>query len=471
MKKIVFSFLGSLFLLSLFSFSFLKLKPFSTASLSQVPKTQVSENLKAVSEKLDSLNSKLDSFSSRLDSLSQNFSDFKNLSPRKESKEEKEIAKKENQEFCEIPDETETKKEVIFNEICWMGDEKSFKNEWLEIKNLTEKEIDLSGWQVLSEKIKFAFPEGAKILPGEILLLAREGANFGVKPDFLFKNSIKNEKENLYLFDQNCDLEDFVKADPKWEAGDKEKKLTAERKKDLSWQTSENPGGTPKKENSQGRPVETEKKKEETKTGEKKVEKQKETPQLSLSFPKEVFANQEFEVSVSAWQFEEKNYDLKISLLFEGKNISEIFNPKEKTWQSSNYYLKEIFKGPSFSGNFKLIFKNENIVGDAQISAKVRESGSEKIVAEFSEKIKILQTTIFVIPQNLPQEKEQEKECVDINHASVEELEKITGVGPTIAQRIVENRPYSSLDDLIKVKGIGEVTLQKIKDQGLACVK
>lgn len=59
---------------------------------------------------------------------------------------------------------------------------------------------------------------------------------------------------------------------------------------------------------------------------------------------------------------------------------------------------------------------------------------------------------------------------IDINTAPLEELEKIIGIGPVLAQRIIEARPFSSLDDLIKVKGIGEITLQKIKDQALAWV-
>lgn len=59
---------------------------------------------------------------------------------------------------------------------------------------------------------------------------------------------------------------------------------------------------------------------------------------------------------------------------------------------------------------------------------------------------------------------------IDINTASLQELDKITGIGPKYAQAIIDNRPFSSIDDLLKVKGIGPKTLQKIKDQGLACV-
>lgn len=57
---------------------------------------------------------------------------------------------------------------------------------------------------------------------------------------------------------------------------------------------------------------------------------------------------------------------------------------------------------------------------------------------------------------------------VDINHASVEELDLLYGVGSVIAERIIESRPYESVDDLINVKGIGNVILQKIKNQNVA---
>ena len=59
---------------------------------------------------------------------------------------------------------------------------------------------------------------------------------------------------------------------------------------------------------------------------------------------------------------------------------------------------------------------------------------------------------------------------VEINTASLQQLDEITGIGPVLAQRIIDARPFSSVDDLIKVKGIGEKTLQKIKDQGLAYI-
>jgi competence protein ComEA len=56
-----------------------------------------------------------------------------------------------------------------------------------------------------------------------------------------------------------------------------------------------------------------------------------------------------------------------------------------------------------------------------------------------------------------------EGRLIDINAATQAELESLPGVGPVIARRIIEGRPYRSVADLIRVKGIGEKRLATIR--------
>ncbi|TYT22436.1 ComEA family DNA-binding protein [Dictyoglomus thermophilum] len=71
--------------------------------------------------------------------------------------------------------------------------------------------------------------------------------------------------------------------------------------------------------------------------------------------------------------------------------------------------------------------------------------------------------------QNALKDGLEKKGKVNINTASKEELESLPGIGPTLAQRIIEYREengvFTSAEDLLNVKGIGEKKLEKIKDQ------
>ena len=56
---------------------------------------------------------------------------------------------------------------------------------------------------------------------------------------------------------------------------------------------------------------------------------------------------------------------------------------------------------------------------------------------------------------------------LDVNRASVDELQRLPGIGPVLAQRMVERRNKSggfrSVDELRRVKGIGAKRLERVK--------
>ncbi|HCM36739.1 MAG: hypothetical protein A3J30_04130 [Candidatus Wildermuthbacteria bacterium RIFCSPLOWO2_02_FULL_47_9c] len=83
-------------------------------------------------------------------------------------------------------------------------------------------------------------------------------------------------------------------------------------------------------------------------------------------------------------------------------------------------------------------------------------------------------TAIFVLLLSSGGAYAEESVCepnsIEINTASKEDLKLLPGVGPTIAERIIEGRPFGSVDDLISVSGIGQKRLQDIKEQGCAWV-
>jgi competence protein ComEA len=54
---------------------------------------------------------------------------------------------------------------------------------------------------------------------------------------------------------------------------------------------------------------------------------------------------------------------------------------------------------------------------------------------------------------------------ININSASVEELDRLPGVGEVTAQKIISNRPYGTLEDLLTKKALNKGTFDKIKDQ------
>ena len=58
---------------------------------------------------------------------------------------------------------------------------------------------------------------------------------------------------------------------------------------------------------------------------------------------------------------------------------------------------------------------------------------------------------------------------VDVNTADVDELDTLYGIGPALAQRIIDyreaNGPFETVDELMEVSGIGEAKLADLRDR------
>ena len=139
---------------------------------------------------------------------------------------------------------------VLINEIAWMGTAVSANNEWIELWNGTDSPLSLEGWALK------AFDGTPEIqLEGEIpaksfFLLERTDDNTlpGIAAGQIYAGALQNTGEKLELFNELGELIDSVDCSSGWLAGDNSTKQTMERI-DSGWQTSQSPGGTPKKQN------------------------------------------------------------------------------------------------------------------------------------------------------------------------------------------------------------------------------
>lgn len=81
-----------------------------------------------------------------------------------------------------------------------------------------------------------------------------------------------------------------------------------------------------------------------------------------------------------------------------------------------------------------------------------------------AQQIVVLKRGQHSTPQGTPAAGET---LVNVNTATIDQLESLPGIGPTLAQRIIDHReehgPFRSVDELLDVSGIGDQTLAELR--------
>jgi len=115
-------------------------------------------------------------------------------------------------------------------EIAWSGTAASWADEWIELRNPTEEEVDLTGWSLSWEDVRIPLGKvtestvevnNSVIDPGEVFLLERtdDDTVSSVKADLIFKGSLSNSGEKIVLKDDKGNEVKVVDATGGWPAG------------------------------------------------------------------------------------------------------------------------------------------------------------------------------------------------------------------------------------------------------------
>ena len=138
-------------------------------------------------------------------------------------------------------------KEIVINEIAWMGTENSANDEWIELFNKTEKDISLEGFSLFLDTKEIKLEGIIKAHNFYILERTDDDTLPKIKANLIYTGSMKNTGLNIFLKKDGVIIDNAL-FENGFNVGDNETKQTAERINE-SWQTSLNSGGSPKNEN------------------------------------------------------------------------------------------------------------------------------------------------------------------------------------------------------------------------------
>jgi len=106
---------------------------------------------------------------------------------------------------------------VVINELMWVGSSRGASDEWIELRNTTNHEINLSGWQITKwvsgggghEDLMITIPAGKSIAANSFFLIAQfpsgdPGSVLNVEPDVVTTNvALNNDALQIRLYVNN----------------------------------------------------------------------------------------------------------------------------------------------------------------------------------------------------------------------------------------------------------------------------
>ncbi len=104
--------------------------------------------------------------------------------------------------------------DIVINELMWMGSSVSSKDEWIELKNITDQEIDISDWQITKntgvESLMITIPDGNVIEASGYFLISQKSPDQSVlddslKVDLTTSFSLSNSNLQVSLYDGQWD--------------------------------------------------------------------------------------------------------------------------------------------------------------------------------------------------------------------------------------------------------------------------
>jgi len=174
-----------------------------------------------------------------------------------------------------------------------------------------------------------------------------------------------------------------------------------------------------------------------------------------------------YEVEHTECPVEEKPTECSIFVDVSGA----VKNPGVYCFDPGNRVVDAIQKAGGFVSTTSLayVYRNLNLSKELVNSQKIYVPSSSELLCELKEftlkeEVVISDSGSDTTGSATDGENGTEEGCVNINTATIAELDSLSGIGLSTAQKIIDNRPYNTIEDILNVSGIGETTYGKFKD-------